>query len=382
MRTRFLTRCALLCASFGLLGGLSVHAAPPAARLPGPHVLDLDRYLHGYDAGVYGLLDRNTLLTSRAPSAGAPSIDLWDVRTGKIRASIWPPTPVSAGSLGVSPDGRTLVGIQGIASYLPHPVFNTHVLYVWDLGRKKLVRTIDFGQDARVFEWCFLPGRKPQIVVTEDPVSGPANFPRFLILDYLTGRPVRAVRDRDATNTSLSQRLFSPDGGTFFSVWSAGEGDLGGGFRVLSARSFRRLYALNGTPGKSVIDSPASFVSAHTVLMGSLLYDTRTRRFRPALPGHRPDDIECLCAVPGTLRRYLFSVQVGKAAPTLELWDVAAGRCLRRWRLPSSDQEAFAARDGRAFGLMGNDQKMRVYDCDLNAPPVRHRQPGLGRFHG
>ena len=375
-------RLALLCVFFGLLGGPPASAAPPAP-LPKPRVIDLSNYfsLPGYDAGVYGLLDRNTLLTTKEPSSGASSIDFWDVKAGKIRASLRPPTPVSARRIELSPDGRTLVGIQDVAPYSPYQVFNTHILYVWDLRRRRLVRTIDFGQHARVSAMCFLPGRKSQIVVTEDPTSGPSNFPQFLILDYLTGRPVRTVRDRDATNTSLSRRLFAPNGGTFFSAWSAGEGDLGGGFQVFRAKSFHRLYALSGTPGRSVIDGPASFVSGHTVLMGSLLYDTRTRRFRPALPGHRADDVECLCALPNTLKRYLFSVQTGRAAPALELWDVAAGRRLHSWRLPPGGLEAFASRDGRAFGLMDNDQKMRVYDCDLNAPPGRRRRPGFGRFH-
>ena len=343
-------------------------------------MVDLSQYVNRYAGAVYGLLDRNTLLTTAEPSRGTPSIDFWDVRAGKVRTSIRPPTPVSAGSLAISPDGRTLVGIQSVASYLPHPVFNTHVLYVWDLRRKRLARTIDLGQHTHAFVMCFLPGRKSQIIVTEDPTSGATNFPGFLILDPLTGKPVRAVRCRDATNISLSRMLFSPDGKTFFSVWPHDEGSTGG-FQVFSVPAFRFLYAFEGTKSRTVIDGPASFVSGRTVLMGSLLYDTRTRRFRPALPGHRADDVECLCMVPNTLRRYLFSVQVGKAAPTLELWDVAAGRRLRRWRLPPGDQEAFASRDGRALGLMGNDQKVRVYDCDLNAPPERRRRPRFGRFH-
>lgn len=362
---------------------------PVASQEDAPQKIDLAAYLHPtYDAGVIGLLDRNTLLTTRSPGVGSATLDFWDIHNKKIQTSIPILAPIDAWSATISYDGLYLIGLQGVATYLPEPVYNPHIVYLWNLPKRAFSRQIDLGPHASVYSVCFMPGQPDRAIVTENPTKDATNFPQFATLGCLTGRLIQAVRYQDATVVTLHNHLFSPDGKMMVGLYPAGEGDRYGAFDVFDAHTLKLLYRADGSKGHFVVSDNAFFIGNNKLFLGSSFYDIKTHQTTPFLPSHSTQKVACLVPVPKQSAYGLFVVKSDKAEPDLELWNIVSHKSVRRWPLPrrsrpvpvKKDNEvhqtepigidyAYVSRDGEAFGILDSNGMAYIYDYNFNALP-------------
>lgn len=362
----------LLLSFFIVLLALPLYAQSHAGQKSGViHLIDFSRYVRYKAFGsVFGLVDRNTPLTERSPFTGPCALDFWDVRTGKIRTTITPPTPVG---ITISSDGRYMAGLGGTAKNHILESYSFHVVYVWDLRTRHLVKTIELGAHASAFGFMFMPGAQHRLIVQEDPTNDKTNFPQFLVLDALSGHAIQALRYQKATIADL---VFSPDGKLLVGLC----GDL----TVFDTHPLRFLYEYPGKPLADGVEHPEFFVSNRQVVYTPYLYDLQRHRVSPILPGHPNLQMQCLAPIPHHLGYALFQVTSGQGEDDIELWNILANKKLHSWPLPrpprqiafgKSDQEdytdflsddTFVSPDGKAFCLVDENHVAYVYDYDFN----------------
>ncbi|MDO0917282.1 hypothetical protein QQM39_42710 [Streptomyces sp. DT2A-34] len=161
-----------------------------------------------------------------------PRITVWDVRARQEHAVIEPP------------GGRGLWGVQSVAlthdgaSLLTFRTSEGKAVDVWDVHRRKRVRTVDQGADSWTFNSYvqrLAVRRNGDTVVTPDGV----------IADLSTG----VVSDRNLGDDLTEELVFSPDGANLAAA------DLLGSVTLWDGAVRRRLGQLPGTDDYAYSDS-------------------------------------------------------------------------------------------------------------------------------
>lgn len=370
-----------------ILSQFAAQAAPQAALpLSARHKVDLHHYIFsgfGYDSAIVCLLDKNTLLTARYGFDGNSAIDYWDAATGRVKARINPPEPVNSGSVVISPDGKQLMAFQDVATDHPNPVYNPHKIYLWDFPSRKLKKSVDLGSGIEVNGARFSPVGANRIIVSGHSLPNASDDPRLLMVNAADGHVDRVVGTPHGFLFSQDTFAYSPDHRLLIGMNIPDEGAPCGSFEVFDAKTLAGLAYFNGGTHGHHIDQPFFFISDHELAIGGILYDTRTAKVSPLLPGHK--NLRCMAAVPGHRQYAIFS-----SIDKLELWNVAKPKLVQQWVLPRRVSRTpelgsekgpvkteimpamavYVARDDKAFGILDDVGVVRIYDYDFNALPA------------
>ena len=370
--------------------GLPLRAS--AAPAPGGgRTIDLASFLarsSAFDAVVVGMLDGDTILTARHAFKGAPTLDFWSLRAGRVRAAITTPEPINPRTVVLSPDGRWIAGVQDFSGRGPKWNWARHTAYVWNVATRRPARTIDLtalniGNSILAHVILFVPGHPDRVLVVAHTCIK-LYRPRWIFVDLGTGKPgpvASFANDYDGLADGL---VWSPDGRLLFGIDAPAEGLPSGSLAVYDGRSFKLVRRVDGRKAGEDIGLPAFFMDSHHLVMANTVYDIRAQTARCVLPGH-PGRGLLMAAVPGHPTEGMFLMQPNGAGQDLELWDIAARRRLHQWMLPRRPrisplekgekadraetvgvQSVYVSRDARALAFLDDRDLLHVYDYNFN----------------
>jgi WD40 repeat protein/HEAT repeat protein len=168
--------------------------------------------------------DGRLLAASGVPGIVERAVKVWDVATGRLRATCAVGGGSGIESLAFSPDGASLALASGDAT-----------LKTWDplTGEQRAA----YPHEGHALGAAFAPGGKVLATISLKREGGW----RLTLWDVATASPLAAVEQ-----TELSRLLFAPDGKTIITTDSSGI--LAGKVRVRDARTLVELAAYNGLP--------------------------------------------------------------------------------------------------------------------------------------
>ena len=312
-----------------LLARACAASAQPAEPLPLIGTIDLSHYLFSTtapDAAVVGLVAARTLVTARSDPDGKATLDLWNVETGRVTASILAPTPIDPASVAMSPDGKRLLAVQSVGE-APVPVYYPNRVYVWDVATRRLSRTIDFGPGVEASGAFFDQNNSEQAIVTVNAPLDASEDGRFVRVDLRNGRQGRPVPYRYAAYLWAPSVLFSPDGKLLLGIYASSGQHPGGSLDVFDATTLHPVASFDARGGPGVVTGPAYFIDSHRAAVGSLLYDTRSQQGTRLLSRHPGRYF--LAGIPGRRGYGLFVSGEG-----MELWNMVEQTMTTCWDLP------------------------------------------------
>jgi WD40 repeat protein len=340
--------------------------AEKAAAGKPPKVLQLDargrRVAWCPDGKTLAVVTKNESMLTRKGSA----IKLWDVETGKVRATL-----VESADAGLAfqhvafaPDGKTIAATVSEQIALPNVVGARSVVTIWDAKTLALRQTIG-GNDSQMAHVAFSPESK--LVATCDPTNK-----EIRLWATATG----ALERTFGTGVPPWSAAFSPDGATLAVGGQNADGS--GEIALWDVRKGRTKHTVaTDTFAMSVAFSPDGKLVAGGHGGGKVHVLGVEQGERVALLRGDRHAVRSVAFVSNGV------VAAGGADGKVLLWDVRTGESEGTLEGHTAEVHAVAcSRDGMTLASTGQDQTLRLWSINLRpkaangrrgepAPPVK-----------
>ncbi len=322
------------------------------------------RDAHNSQLDFVAIPSRSEFVSVRLGSRiSGPSIDFWDMKSGRIKSHIVPPNTIQSYQLQTSPDSRLLIAA------LPRLDPMGPRLLVWSLRTRKLLRDIPLGPHLDLTGApAFVPGRADEVLVPVRYETGHRSLqdasrsPRVFRVNLSSGSIHKNVRNRLSPYIFgfSGQAVFSPDKRLLASVSPTGEGDTGD-IDVVDTASGRRLCHFQGDFTQHPIQGAAFFLPGRRLFFNSTFYNEPNSTtyggfaFRiPRAPTrsnlqpkpYRLMNLRCVSGFPSRPGCGFFVSDRG-----LELWNIPRHKMLRRWPGLEYTEQIFFSPDGKTAGF-------------------------------
>lgn len=216
--------------------------------------VNLAEYLHQRTnlAQIVSVLDQHTLIIAESRLGDYSSINFWDMKTGKIKSQLALPTQIDSSSVLLSPDNSELLAYEDVL-ITPNSYYHPHKLFCWSMRTKKLIKTIDVGQNFQIYGAVLLSNSSNKAIVTVGPL--PTGIGHILYINLTTAIVYNNIKYDYSVLMKRTIVIYSPNGKIMACVYPADEISPNR-IDFLETKSGKILSVFHGDFNKHIVSFP------------------------------------------------------------------------------------------------------------------------------